>query len=362
MVSVALLPLPVGAQSRVELKGSLGLVEAYDDNLFYRPSNRDEDFISRLSGSVGARYRSPTLHVLAQGALDAEAYRFHPELNTRAASQAWGLDLGWTASKRLSAAANASYTAAQTSGQLNTLTGLETGRFPARRLSTAESLSYRLGVLTTATVEHAFTNEQFADHPATEVQAAGLSLRRRLGPVDEGRLRYGARRFAVGPDITLSHVVTLGWSRDVTPVVRFEVDAGPRVTDRRVGAEVAAGFRYRSARSEAALDYQHTQTTVVGQPGPVTAEGVTATFRRHLRSSLRLGAGVSAFVVGAQGARITVHRTNLDAGWRIARQLWLVASHQLSFQFGESGLNQAAAAEVNHNTFWLSLAVGSTAN
>ena len=101
MVSAALLPLPVGAQSRVELKGSLGLVEAYDDNLFYRSSNRDEDFISRLSGSAGARYRSPTLHVLAQGALDAEAYRSHPELNTRAASQAWGLDLGWTASKRL---------------------------------------------------------------------------------------------------------------------------------------------------------------------------------------------------------------------------------------------------------------------
>jgi hypothetical protein len=66
--------------------------------------------------------------------------------------------------------------------------------------------------------------------------------------------------------------------------------------------------------------------------------------------------------VDAEGAQITERRLNLELGWRVTRQLAVVASHQFSFQSGNPGLDQGAAAEVTHNRFSLSIAAGSAAN
>jgi hypothetical protein len=350
------------AQSRFQFDASVDLLGSYDDNLFYRHADREEDFVSRLSGRLGAGYRSATLRVRAHGALDAEAYREHPELNTAAASRDAGIDLRWAPSKRVVATAAAAYAEAQTSGQLNTITGLETGRFPGRRLLTSASLSHRLGARTTAIAEHVFTSEKLAEGPVTDLMAGGLGIKHRFGPLDEGRMGYSARRFVVGPDVTVSHVATVGWTREVTPTVRFELDAGPRRSGRTVAAEASAAFRYRSRRSEVAIAYLRTQSTVLGQPGPVMTEGVSATFGRQLLRSLRVAGGPALFRVGSADAQITVARMNVLVGWSVTRHLSVLASHQFSFQRGEPGLEEGPGAEVRHNKFWLSIAAGTAAN
>jgi hypothetical protein len=359
---ILLFPTTAMAQSRFEIDASMDLLGSYDDNLFYRHSDREDDFVSRLSGRLGARYRSATLDLRAHGALDAEAYREHPELNTAAASRDAGLDLRWAPSKRLVATAGAAYAEAQTSGQLNTITGLETGRFPGRRLATAASLSYRLGARTSAAVEHSYSTEQLEGQPTTDLMAGGVALKRRFGPLDEGRVGYTARRFAVGDDMTLAHVVTIGWGRTVTPSVRFEFDAGPRLSEHTVAAEVSAALRYRSRRSDAGIAYLRTQSTVLGQPGPVVTEGVTATFGRQLLRSLRVAAGPAIFRVGTAASQITVARMNVLVGWSLSRHLAVLASHQFSFQRGEPGLEEGPGAEVRHNKFWLSIAAGTARN
>jgi len=361
-LTAALLPSSARAQSVFKLTGSLAANEVYDDNIFYLPTNAEKDFISRLSARLGAGYRSATLGVDAHGRLDAEAFRRHRELDTPAAYREAGVSLTWAPSSRVAAAAGASYAQAQASGQLNVITGLEAGRVPAQQLFTTASLSRRLGALTKATVEGNFTREQAGDGPFGDTQAASLMFDRRLGPGDQGRLRYAARRFVYGQQTTLSHAVTLGWSRNVTPAVRFDFEAGPRLTVRTVGAEVAAGFRHSSRRGEVALSYLRTETTVVGRSGPVTAEGVTATFSRQLLRSLRIAGGPAAFKVRGAGSQTSIQRMNLEVGWRMTRQLSLAASHAFTLQRGGLGLAPGLDRELAHNSFSLRVAAGSAGN
>jgi hypothetical protein len=362
LLSTALPPLSVTAQSRFELKGSLALAEVYDDNLFSRPFGEQEDFISRLSGRLGVGRRSSHLTLLARYGLDAESFQRHPELNTATAHQEGAADLIWAPSKRWAVAAGASYAEAQSSAELNTVTGLEAGRIQGQRLSTSASLSRRMGSLTKVTVGHSFTHEEVEGGPVTDTQAATLGIKRRLGRSDEGSLRYGAQRFAFDGEVIVSHVVTLGWSREVTPFAHFELDAGPRLTGHTVGAEVAASLKHRFQRGEAALSYLRTQSTVIGQPGPVTAEGMTASFSRHLLRSLRVGGGPSVFRVRGTGTESTIHRMNLEVDWRLTRGLSLAASHAFSLQRGGLGVELDPGTQMTHNALLIRLLAGSPAN
>ena len=105
-----------------------------------------------------------------------------------------------------------------------------------------------------------------------------------------------------------------------------------------------------------------TQTTVVGQPGPVATEGVTATLSRRLLRSIRVGCGPAIFRVRGGGLAATVRRINLDADWRLTRRLSLAASHLYTLQRGGLGLDQPPDAEMAHNTFVVSIIAGTRAN
>jgi hypothetical protein len=81
---------------------------------------------------------------------------------------------------------------------------------------------------------------------------------------------------------------------------------------------------------------------------------VTATFRRQLLHSLRVGGGPAVFSIRGEGSEATVRRLSLDIAWRIARGLSLDASHQLSLQQGGLGL-LGPPREITHNTLLLRL-------
>ena len=60
---------------------SLIASEEFDANGFSRSSNRESDFISRLSAGLKAAYQSKPFTLLATGGLDAEYFAEHPELS-----------------------------------------------------------------------------------------------------------------------------------------------------------------------------------------------------------------------------------------------------------------------------------------
>ena len=358
---VVILADPSMAQQRFEFSASLAAVEVYDDNLFFHTEAPEPDNIWRLSPRLSLGRRSPRLTLVGRYGLDAESYRRHPSLDTPLAGQDASLEMSWVPSKRWTATTIASYAEAQSPGALNVLTGLELGRRRGRRLSARESLSWRIGARTKGVLEQSSTREEVAGLPRTDTQTASLRLERRLGALDVGHIGYSARRFASEADAILSHVVTLGWRREITPRAHFELEAGPRLSEHVVGAEVTASLRHRFARGEAGLSYIHTQTTVLGQTGPVMTQGVTATFRTQMLQSLTLAAGPAFARVQGRGSEFEIYRLDVEVAWRLTRRLSLSASHQFTLQRGVPGLARPDA-EIVHNALMLRAVAASSRN
>jgi hypothetical protein len=340
------------AQERFQLATSLSAAEVYDDNLFFSPDAPQSDNIWRLSPRVGFSRRGPRLTLQAAYGLDAESYRRHRSLDTPLASQQASLEMRWTLSPRLAASTTATYVESQSPGMLNTLVGLQVGRHRGRSFSARQDFTLQLGDRTEAVLEPSFASEGVEGLPRTDTQAAALRVERRLAGIDRGRVTYSATRFAFDGRAVVAHVVTLGWSHEITPRAHFEIEGGPRLTDRVLGAEVTASLRHHFARGEAVLSYMHTQTTVLGASGPVLTNGVSAELSQRLSRSLTIAAGPAFARVQGQGSEFEVYRLNTDLTWRLTSRLALSASHQFNFQSGVPA-PMALTTEIVHNGFAL---------
>jgi hypothetical protein len=341
-----LLPGRTVAQSHFEVSPSLGLFQMYDDNLFATPRQRTADFIWRISPRVGVDRRSSHLRLHGQCGIDAEVFREHPELDALAAGQQAALGVDWRPSPRATVSVGAAYVSAPSAEELNTVTGLQVGRQPARQLSSTASFSRQLGARTKATLDHQFTRQRNANDPHDDTHAITAALERRLRRRDVGRWAYSARRYAFGADSVVAHVVTFGWRRELTPRDHIEIEAGPRWTGPALGAEAAAAFRRTFRTGEAELRYLHTETAVFGEPGPALSEGVAATVRGRL-GALHVGLGPSFFRVHGRSESM-MRRAGVDVRWGVTRRLALSASHQLTLQKDTDAASRAVGTIV-HN-------------
>jgi hypothetical protein len=357
---VPLLPRPAGAQSRLEVHPSVTATEVHDDNVFATADEPVADQVFRLGPGLVVVRTSPRLALQARYRLEAERYRRHRELDSKAASQLATFDADWTPTQVLTARGVLSYASAQTPGALNTLTGLEVGRRPAQQFSTTASLAYRLSAVSSATLEHRFTRQRVEGYPDGDTQSVTLGWQRQLRQRDRGRVGYTARRFDFGADPTVAHIVTFGWTSELGRFTHLDVDAGPSLLQGSVDADVLARLRQRFQHGEASLDYVRTRTTVLGEPGPVTADGVTATAGRRF-GPVGLTVAPSLFRVGRDHSTSTVRRLMSEVSWRVSRGLAVVASHQFTRQYGGIGVALPARAEISHNTFQVGIAAPSAA-
>jgi hypothetical protein len=352
-----LLPAPSGAQSNVELEPSLAVIQMYDDNLFAQPRAPQSDLFLRLTPRLGARLRSRSLTARAHYAIDAERYLEHPELSTAVARQEAAVAVRGAAARRVDFGLAASYTRTRTPGELNVVSGLEAGRAEARRLQAAGELSLRLGARTSATFDPSFTHDALQGGAATDEVVAGLRLERRLDGASSGRLGYRFRRFTFDQGAEGAHVVTAGWTRRLGPGSQLELQAGPRLDSGGLGLEASLGWRRRLRDGELTLTYVRTQSTAVGQPGPLDVDGITAVVSRQVARPLRLGIGPSVYYTRGDGLDAVVYRVGLEVALTLTRRLTLLGSHQFSLQRGGPGA--LAGEEVVHNAVLISIASGS---
>jgi len=356
-LGAALLPAPAGAQSAFDLDPSLTLMQVYDDNLFAQPQAEQSDFILRLSPRLGARYRSRALTARAHYTIDAERYLEHPELSAALARQEAAFEVRGPATRRVDLALAGSWTRTRTPAELNVISGLEAGRAQARRLQAAGEMTVRLGTRTSATFAPALTRDELDGRAATDEAAMGLGLQRRLAAASTSRLDYKWRRFSFDGGAEHSHVLTAGWTRRLGTASQLDVQAGPRLGSTGLGAEVSLGWRRRLRRGELALTYLRTQSTALGQPGPLDVDGVAATFSRQVARPLRLAIGPSAFRTAGDGFDALVYRLGLDLALKLTRRLTLLGSHQFSLQRGGPGT--LAGEDVSHNAVLFSIVTGS---
>jgi len=359
---IAAPPRTAMSQQGFDLSASVTLSESYDDNVFAVPKDRRQDVVSCLTPRLGLAYRSPRVSVLAQYARDAEAFSRNPELTTLRARQEATVDAQWSPGAGFELAGTASYAETQSPSELAVITdfefaGLELRRSLAHRFSTTQSLSRRLGGRTTALAEHSFSEDEIVGGLASVTRVAGLRLMRQIGPVDTFDAAYAHRQFLAGGDGTRSHVLTLTWAREVTSRAHLQLKAGPRWSGGTLAPELAATLRHRFRRGDTTLAYVQTETSVIGHPSPVTAQGLSLRVTHALRRTLTVTAGPSVFQARGQALEATVYRLGLDVAWRLRRHLSVEGSHQLSLQYGE--LDGRPRGEIVHNTVLFRLVAGS---
>jgi hypothetical protein len=359
-LTVPLLPQAAFGQSKLEAHPSVTLAQVHDDNVFATAENEVADQITRLGPGIVVARTSPRLWLEARYRLEAERYREQHELDSATASQTAAFDARWTPTRVLSATALLSYASATTPGALNTLTGLEVGRRPAHQLSTAEALAYRLSGVTRATFDHHFTRQRVEGYPDADTHSATLGWERQLRPRHRARVAYTARRFDFGADPTVAHILTAGWTAELGPFTHVDLEAGPSLLGGDVDADVLARVRRRFRRGEVGADYVRTRTSVLGEPGPVTADGVSATAGRRL-GPLGFAVAPSLFRIERAGSAATVRRLTSELSWRVSRALAVVASHQYTSQSGAVGLALPTRADITHNTFQFGIAAPSAA-
>jgi hypothetical protein len=294
IVALALLPAAgdvARAQGVFRASPLLGVAQVYDSNLVSTPmpSDRQADFITRVSPGIDSEYRTPLLTLLGRYTFDAERFTRHPELTSMSARQRASLEMTHRPTPRLAVAAGAELTKTRTPGELSAETALTLSRASARRMAARWSLTRRLDMATAATIRYAFTEDRIAGGPWTRTHAATIGAERHASPRDTVGLDYQLRRFLFGTSSAASHALVLGWTRAMTPRTSLSVGGGPRVTDGSAAPDLSASIRYQfEPGNDLSLAYARTQTTVIGLAGTTDTQSLAATAAWRLPPSLQV--------------------------------------------------------------------------
>src|SRR2546422_4394985 len=351
-----LLPTASPAQTGYYLTPSLSVAEVYDDNLFYTPSPRTQDFFTRTSPGLKAGYQSAPLTVEGSYTSDSEIYKQHKELTTPLVRQRGSIELKATPDQVLTLSVPVSFFQTRTPTELNLQTGLAVGRVRAERYTTNPAFTYRYDPLTTAKGDYAYSKDLLAGGITIDSHIVNLALDSRLSPRDTVGPGYLGRRFEFSgfPALT-SHAFTLGWSHDLTPLTTFTLRGGPRLTEGTVDRlpEASASIRHKLQSGELSLAYASVLTTVFGLTNSVKSQSITATATTQLLSTLRLSVAPAFYKISSEAFKATVYVMNLEASHQLTKTLAWAAAYQFSLQQGSpSGQREV---EILHNVFLIRL-------
>src|SRR6266478_8678541 len=145
LLIVAMIPWPshLTAESGVTVRPSFTVAEVFDDNLFAAASAPAADTISRFTPGLGLDYLGRALTLRSRYAFDAEYFARHPELTDQQMRRRGSINLRFPGGGPWGILVDGAYFETHVPGELNTETGVLSGRARARRLSFGPALEYR---------------------------------------------------------------------------------------------------------------------------------------------------------------------------------------------------------------------------
>jgi len=325
---------------------SASISQIYDANLFAAPSpvKPQSDQITRVGPVFTLDYRAHTLTTTARYELQAERYLEHPDLTSATAHQDAAFGVRYLPSKLLNIGVDAGYVRTQTPSELNVDSQLTFGRAPAERVSVMATASYKWSKITTLTGEYVFGKDSLIGVMSNASHRPRVGVLHSEGARDRYRVDYEFRDFETGVDgWSSSHVLTAGWTHELTKRTGVDVAAGPRLSDGSIRPEVSAAVRYRaSGDSSYSLRYSSTEMTTFGEAGPIAVQRVA--LGAHYRAARWCALTVSpAFTTSVRGdAQVTVYAVDVESVFDLTRRLSLVgwgrAGHQHGTLSGATGV------------------------
>jgi hypothetical protein len=336
---------------------SLSLSAEYDDNLFSVSSGRKSDFITRISPGLEAAYRSASTTLRARYSDDAELYLDNSELNSASARQRWALDVRHLPTARSMVALEAMYTETDTPAELRPEAQVETPRQSATLFRIAPSASYQLGPRTSADGLYSYEHTTGSEGVTNDTHHGRLGLSRELTPVDTGAIAYALRVFQSDEEdsgTVISHAVTLRLTHRFGPNTLVTLEAGPRFSEGTIEPEVSAFLAHRFRWATVSIAYARSQTTLIGEAGPMTTESLSTTvgFEPFRKLQISLGSFLGRTSGGENGGSDETAVLGLSATAIYPLTTWmsLRAAYRFAVQDEDSGT-------IRHNIFTLGVDV-----
>ncbi|TMK46095.1 MAG: hypothetical protein E6G66_12190 [Actinobacteria bacterium] len=354
------------AQAGYYVTPSLSISEAYDDNVFFTSSNRQDDFISRFMPGLKAGYQSEPFTLTGNYSFRSAIYAEHPLLDSPLESQSGSLGLVYRPTEVLTLGFDGAYSRTSIPSELNqpnaafpfipvqATTGILTTRVNSTFYSFMPSIGYSFDALTRGKGTYSYGVFE-GGGLTTTTQDVTLGLDHDVTPRDTGTLKSYYRHFgttASGPFASSapassldSYAVTAGWKHRFTERWDASVEAGPRLTEGAgasgtVDVETNATITWHFATGTATLGYARTQLSAAGVGGALSSDSVFATLLVEPIRSLRLslsprwvqntteGGGASTtgtFTIYTVDATATYQLTR----WLSARLNYFYASEQI---------------------------------
>jgi outer membrane autotransporter protein len=190
----------------------------------------------------------------------------------------------------------------------------------------------------TGSAGYASTREDLYGGPSTDVDTVSLGLERLASERDTLDLDFAANRYGFGGSNTVdSRVLTLGWTRALTPQTSLSLAAGPRDTEGSVAAELSAALHQTLDEGELSFGYTRSQTAIVGQAGTVDTRTLSAALDYRYGPDFEVQVSPSYASDRSQSSKADVLRLNLNLSYRLGKNMSLVGSYQYNRQRGLLG-------------------------
>lgn len=325
----------VAADSELYMSPSLAVGRAYDSNVFATATDRQSDYLWRVSPAINAGYQSDRFTLAGYGTFDAERYAQHSNLDANAVRRYETLLMLYKATPRLGLDLRADYTTTETPAQLTPATGLLLGRLHARVLSASPSVRYEFSPLTTGSATYIKTQYFLAGSPDTNIGTAVLNLTRQVSESDTFKIDFASSHYDFGDGSTVnSRVLTLGWNRKLSRSTDLLLAAGPRDTDGDLVPEISVNLNHDMEGGNLQLGYARSQEAVIGQVGVIDTHSFTAGLRYMLLPDLQIQLAPSYVKERSVGGDARLYRFTAGAVYKFNGNVSLLASYQYNYQRG----------------------------
>lgn len=352
------LPETVWGQAGVYAKPWLAYGEEFDDNVFNDAEDRQSDVVTRFTPGIEFGYRSEPFTLLGSYDFDAEIFAKNTKLTQAQARQRGGLRFEYKPSRLWTLGFVGEYVETERPEDLNATTGISGERSRSRGYQFSPTFAYHFDALTTATSRYSFTRNERPQRSIlgdveenfetrNDEHSAEFGIDRTLTSRDKGTFSYNFRHFVTNGlplgevtgdtgDSSSSHVLALGWVRQMSSLLTLSLRGGPRMSKDDIAPEVEGSLARRFQRGEIMFTYARTQNIAVGRSGPVETESYLGTATYELLPRLTIRANPAYYINDGESSKTKVYRLDLNAAYVINPWLSLRGSYRFSYE-RESG-------------------------
>jgi hypothetical protein len=349
------------AQSHFEAVPSVTVGSIYDDNLFATGLRGDAGEMFTVRPGFGSALDTPRLNVTSLFTFDSQRSN-HADLSMIDARRHADAKMLYRSTPETTLGMNAQYDRTDVPGEINLGTGILGPRQQAYRWEVAPNISHRIRRHTSATASYDMMAESLVENGSGRMQVVRAGLTQEYSERTNFMANVQERHFADPSDATNgsdSFALLAGWDHQISPLSRFSLQAGPRIsTYRGLQPEILAGYTRTTNRLVVGADYNHTETIVLGIRGPVVLNGGDANFTWPWRRTIEIASHSALSRIDTLDThRITSYRETVIGSWSPGGMYTFNASYAIDYQQGAILNSVFSSGDVLRHVFGVSVTV-----